>query len=129
MPVNLYYTHLLSEERLSPREEKPCGFVRHCFANLGKKNGGERGIRTLGQLPVAGLANLCFRPLSHLSAYGEFLQSSPQRLKSFIFMTYFARRIPSSSVKEIYLARFSRARYASNFFRRATIANKPRRVL
>ena len=32
------------------------------------KNGGERGIRTLGQLPVAGLANLCFRPLSHLSA-------------------------------------------------------------
>ena len=31
-------------------------------------NGGERGIRTLGEFPLAGLANLCFRPLSHLSA-------------------------------------------------------------
>ena len=49
----------------SHSEEKTYVFVRHFF---GKKNGGERGIRTLGQLPVAGLANLCFRPLSHLSA-------------------------------------------------------------
>jgi len=29
---------LLSEERLSPREVKPCGFVRHF-----QKNGGEMG--------------------------------------------------------------------------------------
>jgi hypothetical protein len=51
----------LSEERLSPREVKPCGFVRHFFAFknafLGlpsfhsgypaflQKNGGKRGIR------------------------------------------------------------------------------------
>ena len=34
----------LSEERLSPREVKPCGFVRHFFCKK-KKNGGERGNR------------------------------------------------------------------------------------
>ena len=36
---------LLSEERLSPREEKTCVFVRHFF---GKKNGGECYFRTHG---------------------------------------------------------------------------------
>ena len=34
---------LLSEVRLSPRDVKPCGFV---FFAIGKRNGGERGIRT-----------------------------------------------------------------------------------
>ena len=36
--------HLLSEERLSPREVKHCGFVRHFW---GQKNGGESGIRRI----------------------------------------------------------------------------------
>ena len=33
-----------------------------------KKNGGERGIRTLGQLPVVGFQDRCLKPLDHLSA-------------------------------------------------------------
>ena len=58
---------VLSEERLSPREEKTYVFVRHFFLakmllwdclhfiqaipHFCKKNGGERGIRTLGYSP------------------------------------------------------------------------------
>ena len=55
---------LLSEERLPPREEKPCGFVRH-FLSI--KNGGESGIRTHGELPHTTFPMWRLRPLDHLS--------------------------------------------------------------
>ena len=34
----------------------------------GKKNGGERGIRTLGELPLGGFQDRCLKPLDHFSA-------------------------------------------------------------
>ena len=36
---------------------------------LGKeqKNGGERGIRTLGELPLGGFQDRCLKPLDHFS--------------------------------------------------------------
>ena len=39
------------------------------FNHFPTENGGERGIRTLGRdlNPYGGLANHCFKPLSHLS--------------------------------------------------------------
>ena len=32
------------------------------------KNGGERGIRTLGELPLGGFQDRCLKPLDHSSA-------------------------------------------------------------
>ena len=32
------------------------------------KNGGERGIRTLGELPLGGFQDRCLKPLDHFSA-------------------------------------------------------------
>ena len=75
---------LLSEERLSPREVKTCVFVPPFFllfknALMGlpsfhsgypaflQKNGGKRGIRTLGSLRPGGFQDRCLKPLDHLS--------------------------------------------------------------
>ena len=33
-----------------------------------QKNGGERGIRTLGELPLGGFQDRCLKPLDHFSA-------------------------------------------------------------
>ena len=35
---------------------------------FGKKNGGRRGIRTLGELPLGGFQDRCLKPLDHSSA-------------------------------------------------------------
>ena len=37
-----------------------------------RKNGGERGIRTPGGLPLVGFQDRCLKPLDHLSAQDAF---------------------------------------------------------
>ena len=58
---------VLSEELLlaQKREEKTYVFVPPFFC---KKNGGRRGIRTLGELPLGGFQDRCLKPLDHSSA-------------------------------------------------------------
>ena len=44
------------------------GFMFFLPWNQGKKNGGRRGIRTLGELPLGGFQDRCLKPLDHSSA-------------------------------------------------------------
>ena len=39
-----------------------------------RKNGGERGIRTPGGLPLVGFQDRCLKPLDHLSARNALFQ-------------------------------------------------------
>ena len=50
-----------------------CVFVRHFFD---KKNGGERGIRTLGDLRLGGFQDRCLKPLDHLSGFAKLLSDA-----------------------------------------------------
>ena len=67
---------VLSEELLlaQKREEKTYVFVPPFF---GQKNGGERGIRTLGELPHTTFPMWRLRPLDHLSAMFRFNNIAP----------------------------------------------------
>ena len=45
------------------------------FRLSGNKNGGERGIRTPGGLPLVGFQDRCLKPLDHLSAHAPGVRS------------------------------------------------------
>ncbi len=40
------------------------------------KNGGERGIRTLGDLRLGGFQDRCLKPLDHLSGFAKLLSDA-----------------------------------------------------
>ena len=65
---------------------KPCGFVPPFF---GKKNGGERGIRTLGDLRLGGFQDRCLKPLDHLSGLANYFIEAFEALGgSVVFETF-----------------------------------------
>ena len=72
VPASLHYAVArkkslrLSEVRLTPREVKPCGFVRHFLRYKKWRREGDSNPRQ--GYPCDGLANRSFRPLRHLSA-------------------------------------------------------------
>ena len=50
------------------------------------KNGGERGIRTLGDLRLGGFQDRCLKPLDHLSGLANYLVM-PLSISSVTFFT------------------------------------------
>ena len=64
------------------------------------KNGGERGIRTLGDLRLGGFQDRCLKPLDHLSGLAVYLMPIPFNINSVTFFTNAAvsfRGLPSES--------------------------------
>ena len=55
----------MHEAALRAMKQSLTASFRHFF---GKKNGGRRGIRTLGELPLGGFQDRCLKPLDHSSA-------------------------------------------------------------
>ena len=67
-----YEAHLaMHEAALRAMKQSLTASFRHFF---GKKNGGERGIRTLGTLRYTAFPMRRLRPLNHLSAVGVFIR-------------------------------------------------------
>ena len=61
-----YEAHLaMHEAALRAMKQSLTASFRHFF---GQKNGGRRGIRTLGELPLGGFQDRCLKPLDHSSA-------------------------------------------------------------
>ena len=61
-----YEAHLaMHEAALRAMKQSLTASFRHFF---GQKNGGERGIRTLGSLRLGGFQDRCLKPLDHFSA-------------------------------------------------------------
>ena len=51
------------------------------------KNGGERGIRTLGDLRLGGFQDRCLKPLDHLSGLANYFIPMPLSISSVTFFT------------------------------------------